>query len=610
MENKSTKKAPGPIRTGGIAALFVTAGTLGALGYFLAEPFAKSIITSSMEKAFGAETNIESVDLNWQPFGIAINQLQQADPDQLSQNLFEFNTASASVNLWELLLGNVLVDELTVDKLAFNTKRAQMGEAIVSDSPENQQEGDKSSVSGGLEVPSAKQLLAKADLITEKKAKQLKAVWGEENEALKTKLAALPSKDSLKSYEARWKEIENTKIKSLEDLEALKQKVDQLKADIKKDKSAIDELKSQYKLSKNNVDQAYSELKAAPDQDWDKIKSTLPIDDPSAVAISKLIFGDEVTGYIVKAEELYQIIKPIIDANKEVKAQDKLKANENETGVFVEFKLDQQWPSWMIKQLLLNVIAPNQQTYKVTGEEITSENYVRNTASRYAVDLVSERQGESFTLNGQYFINKKADITTEGDWVAKGIVINDKSLSDSDDLSIVMSNAELKGNGQFKWQEQLSSIHTIKFDDVVLSGDANTNLAKLTLDTLSKVSAFNLNVGVDGNISAPDVSIKSDLDNQINAAFKQQVSDRWVSVKAETKEKLNERVQTELNLNNDDLQKFNEIKAQYENAESNLKKFGQEQLDKFIDEKKSQYEDSVKDKLKDKLKGKLKDFGF
>ncbi len=620
MTEQTTKKQLGMFRLSGAGVLALVVGGTAAAGYFGAGPITKSILSSSLEKAIGAENNIESVQYQLQPFGIKINGLQQTDPDNLSQNLFEFKQASASLNVWELMLGQVLIEELKVDSLTFNTERTTAGELYVPEAVHT--EDSTSTISdfkNSIKVPSKDELLAKADLITEKKAKQLQTVWTSEKENVEQSLKNLPSKDSLKKYETQWQAIQNSEIKSLEDLEALKAKIKQLKADISKDKEAVAQIKSQYKTSKSNLDTAYSELKAAPAQDWSNIKEQLPIDDPSALAISKLLFGDEITGYITKAEEIYKTLKPFIDANREAKEQDKLSADLLTQGRDIDFTLVEKWPSWMVKSLLIDVIAPDGKAYRVEGNEINVESYVRNKPSLYSVNLVNmDGSEESFELSGQYFVDKASEFTSKGKWQLKNMAVDGKSLSKNKQMSLTMDQSLLNGDGTFAWQDKLESNHKLKFKNVKMSGEGDSQLANLTLDTLTKVSSFNLDIGVKGSLSSPSVSISSDLDNQLNSAFKEQVSERWDALQVETKQALKDKLTASLNSNSGNLEKFESLKAKLDNAEEEFKKYGKEQLDKLISDKKEalekklkdKAEQELKDKLKDKLKGKFKGFGI
>jgi uncharacterized protein (TIGR03545 family) len=610
------KTPPGMFRVSGLATFVILTAGVGAAGYFGTGPLLKSVLQSQLSQSIGAETNIEAVNVAWSSMGVEIVGFQQADPDQLSQNLVEFKRAAAKVDLFELLIGNVIVDDAAIEGLAFSTQRSEKAAVVEveeSEEPELEEE-EVIADDGGMSVPSVDDVLAKADLQTEAKAEQLKAVWKAEKAASEAAFKKLPTDDSLKSYEARWKEIENAKIKSLDDLKVLRDKIKSLKSDINNDKKALTAAKKQLKTSRAAIDVAYDELKAAPKQDWKNIKAQLPIDDPNAVAISKLLFGSEIAGYVEQAEWVYDKAKPFLAAKSD---KEKDPEPTQLSGKNIDFELAEQWPSWMVKNLTVDILSPSGLSFTATGKAITSESYVRDEPSEYVVKLNTTNSNRKFELVGNYYVDIESNVTAQGDWQASGLPIADKSLSNSKDLKLTMKSAEFSGKGAYATNNAvIDNQNSLNFAKVKMAGNASTELAKLTLSTLESVESFSLDIGLDGKMTKPDISIKSDLDNQLNSAVKKQVSERWQALESKTKDRLEQKVVSAISSNDGDLKRWNELKEKTDGLEASLKQYAQEKLDKFVSDKKSAYEeklkkeaeDKLKEKAKEKLKDKLKDF--
>ena len=536
--NEEQKKPKGLLRTPGLAALLVTVGGLGAGGYFFADSIAKFAIKQSLEVSIGAQTDIESVTVSWVPFGVTVNKLAQTDPASPANNLFSFNSFAAQIHPWEFLLGKYVIDNAQISDLQFGAKRQGVGEVFsakvnIDNSPSVSNKSEGAGISSdGLAIPSADELLAKLDLQTQVKAKAFEQVWKQEKQQIEQVFANLPDDKTLKSLKGDWKRLKSSDIKSLDDIKKLKKELKQVKQKIDKNKDAIKLAKGQYKTSKSKINIAYKELEQATKDDWKKVEAQIPLNDPNAVAISKMLFGDEIAGYVQTGQEYWQKAQPYIAEHKANKEAEALKKQEADTGSNITFVLEKNWPDWIVNNLEVSITS-QQQSYQLLAKEVNIQSYVRNLPSTYQVKLA-----DNFELNGQYFVDKQSQFSTEGDWLVTKMPVPEKSLSNSSDLSLNMQQAVLNGNGRYNYQQSLQAIGNLTFEQTQFVGNASTKLAKLTLDTLSGVKQFDLNLEVKGQPTSPDIDISSNLDSQLNKAFKNAFNNQWSQVKQEAKTKL------------------------------------------------------------------------
>jgi len=628
---KEAAKPKGMIRPAGIATLAILVGGVGAGTYFFADSLAHYGITTALAKSIGAEANIEEVKVDWHPLGLKINSLQQTDPASPQTNLFQFESASLKMNLGELLLGKYIISDISVTGLKFGSARNTPGSVFkaLEDTETGVQKQETSATadeSSGLDIPSVDELLAKADLLTEKKARALEKVWAEEKVAVQQAIDALPDKSRLKKYAQDWRAIKNIKIKSVDDLNLLKQKLKQLKSDVKADKSSLKVAKAQVKASRKELDVAYKELKAAPKQDWQNIKQQLPIDDPNAIAISRVLFGEEIAGYLETAQKYYLKAKPYIDAHKEVKDNSKISAGveQGAYGENIEFALEKPYPDWLVENLEMSAQVSAQDTYKVGAQNITAQTYILGKPATYQIASVGTKQQEpAFELGGKYSIAQTGMFSTDGEWQLNGHKLSPKSLSKSKNLTVKLEEGAVNGIGSYSYTDELNSKSKLNFVETKFDGSSDSEIADLTLNTLKGVKTFDLDVSVTGKLDSPDTSIRSNLDNRLNKAFKQAVKQRWTQVEDDTKQALASKLQNSLDLNNAELAKLQDMDLNIDNIEVQLKNYGQGKLDKIVKDKQKKYEEEVKakakaelkkqenklkDKLQDKLKDKLKDF--
>lgn len=600
-DEKAVKKQ-GALRVSGVAALvaIIATGTIG--GYLFAGDIAKFAIKQGMELSFGAQTDIDSVEVSWAPFGITVNQLAQTDASAPNQNLFELEQASAQVDLWQLLLGKYVMERLEVEKLAMSTQRAEPGK--VYESLIKQAELDKlpeqSAQKLGISVPTTEQLLAALDLQTEKKGRALEQVWQQEKPKLDQAFKQLPNKQTIKELKQDWQRLTDNELKSLDDLAKLEKQLKQIKAKVDKEKVALQQAKAQYKDSKAKLDFAYDELQQAAKDDWRKVEQQVPFNDPNAVAIAKMLFGPEIASYLEQAQAIWQKAQPYIEQHKQQKAAEQQAVEQKwGSGKDIAFTLEHELPDWLVKELKVSALVAGNM-YQLSGSDINIQSYLLNKPSLYQVALA-----EQFKLSGQYFVDQSLKFDTSGDWQATGLALSDKSLSDSTDLTLALASANVNGQGKYAYSDQLTASSKLSFAKTDFVGDASTKLAKLTLDTLESVEGFNLEIDLSGQATDPSINIKSDLDRQLGGAFKSALSSEWDKVKDNTQVKLQNKLKQQFNL--DDTE-FSELGQTLAGFDKDFSVFGSGSVDDVLKQQKKKYQDKLKDKAKDKLKDKLKSF--
>lgn len=604
QEQKNVKPAKGLFRLSGLAALVATVGVLGGGTYLFADSIAKTVIKQSMQVTFGAQTDLEQVTVNWSPFGIVIEGLAQTDAKTPTQNLFAIERASAQVDLWEWLLGNYVIEQAQISKLMLGSARSQPGtvyrpltEVIKAQKDQVLSSGEEAA---SIALPSADEILARLDLQTEKKGRALEQTWQTEKPKLEKALAQLPNKAVLSELKADWKTLTSNKLKSLDDIQQLERQLTALKAKIDQQKQGLKQAKVQYKDSKAKLDKGYAELKQAAKDDWAKVEAQVSMQNPNAVAIAKLLFGPEVAGYLNTAQQYWQQAQPYLAQHKAEKEAEQAEVESRwDNAKDIEYTLDNPYPSWLIRELDASILLSNQ-LYQITGSEINTQSYVRNLPTNYRVNLA-----EQFTLTGQYFVDQAEHFTTEAKWQITGMPVQQKTLSDSSDLTLALTSAKLNGSGRLNYDKQISSASRFGFTETTFNGKADTKLAKLTLDTLSNVSEFDLQVAVSGQLQQPDIEIKSDLDKQLTGAFKSAFNAQWANVKADTRKKLDAKLKAQFNLDDTELAQMNK---QLEGVELDFDSFGSGSVEDIIKQQTKAFEDKLKDKAKDKLKEKLKGF--
>lgn len=617
-------KPKGLIRVGGIGTLTV----LTAAIYFGIAPAIKFGIQTSMESAFGAQADIESVEVQWQPFVVDIKGVQQTDPNAPHQDIFALQQAKINVRPWDFLLGRTIINDLQITGLKFHQPRKVPGQVFntaeaVADSEQSAVTTEHSDAGvdeaqGGLEIPTSEELLGNTQLQTELKAKNFQSVWQQESAAIKSMYANLPDKSAAKNYDKQWQEIEDSEIKSLDDLKQLREKVSLLKAQINADRKKIKAAKGQYKLSKQNVDLAYQELKAAPGQDWQTIKQKLPIDDPNAVAISRVLFGDDIAGYLDQGIAYYETAKPYIDKYKANKAAQQTEIKPKE-GEYFSFELNEPLPAWLIVNADVS-LSLEQKSWQLNATDITADSTVRDKPGRYQLTQFTQ-PSQKFVLDGQFFAVPNKGLTTQGTWQLNNATLKNYDVAKDDNFTLALASASIDGSGNYAFDKELSSQHEFRFTQSRFEGDGQGKFASVLLDSLTKIDQFNIELVAKGKLLKPQVSLDSNLDDKVSKSFSRAFSQELKKVEQQTKAELQSKVTNYIEEKAPQLVKLQNLERDIDQWESSLKDKAEEKLDKLIGDKKQaledklkkQAEDKIKDKIdedeiKDKLKDKLKDF--
>lgn len=587
-------------RLSGAAALVGTIGVIGVSSYLFADDIAKYAIVNSMETTFGAQTDIAQVELTWAPFGLTIHQLAQTDQASAQHNLFEFEQASVQLDLWQLLLGKYIMEQVSVDKLAFATERQQPGEVYqpVLDKEAIESISNQAGQALSFSVPTAEQLLANLDLQTEVKGRALEQVWQQEKPKLEQAFKQLPDKQKLEQLKQQWRKLTDSKLKSLDDLAQLKKQLEQIKAELEQEKQSLQTARQQYQDSKQKLDHAYQELQQAAKDDWRKVEQTIPFNDPNAVAIAKLLFGPEVAGYVDQAQTLWVKVQPYMQQQTEQKQQaEQAEAQKWASSKEISFAMAGELPDWLVRQLRVSVLR-DEKLFQVSGTDINLQSYKLEQPSLYQVKLA-----DKFDLSGQYFVTRSAQISTSGHWQASGLQFDNKTLSDSDSLNLSLASAKVSGKGDYRYQDNWNSTNQFGFSETKFQGEASTKLAKLTLDTLTQVDSFALDLALSGTPEEPSIDIKSDLDKQLGKGLTSAFNQQWQGVKSSTKSQLQDKLKQQFNLTDTDLGKFANVLG---GLDKDFSSFGS--VDDVIEQQKKKYQNKLKDKAKDKLKEKLKGF--
>jgi uncharacterized protein (TIGR03545 family) len=589
----------------------------------LAAPYlVKSSIESLGSKAAGAKVEVDSVGLSLAPLGLSLQGFRVANADKPMENLVEFERAVADLELGPLFLGKGIIQDLSIDALQFNTPRTVSGalESASSSSGsgsgfDSGRDGDGKSAekapSALDKLPSAEELLAREKLKTEAAGKAFQQTYKTRKVELDDALEQVPSEQDLKQYEDDVRAIVSGDLKSLEDFQQRKAKLDALKKQFEKDRKALKHARTVIGETRSEVGQRLKDLKAAPGEDLANLKQKYQLNATGAANLSQLLFGPEVGEWAHQALYWYEMIKPYLNSGSEsapVEAEP-----ERPKGRFVHFPTSDPWPEFLVRHTGISAITPRG-NLAIQGRDLTHQQAVLGRPSRVDVngDELDRIKALKANLTLDHRVAPGRDTAT--------LDVQDWQV-DSADLGVggtqlEAAQAQLQGMAQVSGDQLISKMDA-QFGQAQFSGDGQTVFAKELLLALKTIDQFTVHAEANGDVLTPAVELGSDLDRRLNAAFGKRLKQQQDKLEARLKSKLNARIDefagpyaSELKaLNNTDAslnERFDQLQAlaseKLEDFAAQQKRKAEEKAKAKADEEKQRLKDKAEDELKNSLK--------
>ena len=450
-----------------------------------------------------------------------------------------------------------------------------------------------------MQLPDIKALLDDRNLLTVKATTQLQDSYKAEQAKLKALKTQLPNKAKLKSYQDKVEALGKMKVSSLADIEKIKTEFDKIKVEFKTDQALIKKAKQQVLNSKKILAQQINELKNAPTKDWQQIEKTYQLDSIDTEDFAHIIFGEKARDYVQKAQWAYDKVAPLMANMKGDDTVSEVKSHAN--GRFIFFKEESPLPVILIKKALFS-IQLEQGEVTVTGSELTHQHWMRGKES--LININSIDNGE-LKLNSNFKLTQSGDFSTNGEWLVNDRILSNTELTQSKALTLSLSAAQLDGIGSFNLVNgEVEATNQLSLKQASYQGEAKSKITKLLLDTIKSLDSLTVDVGVNGELSKPNFTIASSLNEALTGAFKQQVSGKLGDFKKKVNKGLNEKLTNAMKLGDSQSAELLDLEALLTDSDKALADLKNSDI---VKQQQKKLEDKVKNKAKDKLKNKLGD---
>jgi uncharacterized protein (TIGR03545 family) len=540
----------------------------------------KSLAQNALGDASGAEVNLESVDHSFFPFGLTLSRLQATDNVNPIRNKVEIALLKADVDFMPLLNKKLIVNELIVQDVEFDTKRASAGEVFVQ--PDAQ--ASNFAFPTLADLPSVDEVLAKSPLKTTAAVVEAQKVVEEYKQPIQDKYAALPSKDKLSAYKERLEALKETDYKNPVELAAAKKEFDEIKEAIKKDKDNISEFVDLAKEAKAASASSVSALKSAPQEDYALLKGLVAGDEGAIGQVTQHLFGE-------KAKMYTQGL---------LLAMDMLSGDSDET-VVEKTAVDDGLPNVWIKKAAINIKWQDEQI-KTDWQNITDQHAIVGNPTTFLINSSKANNWNKIDLKGSFEIIQ-GKVNSVQNWDINGLVLDAVELVPAESkqkLNALLESGILASKGGLNVVDgKISGSSVFDLSALKLKATGNNDLTSAIAEIISGLSELELVTDFSGKLTNPSIKVKSDLDKKMLQALSSGLTGNSSGKLGELKSKLNAKVAEQLGQSGEQLASVDALLSAAQGDSESLNELLKAQMSNALDKKK----DKLLNKLSDKLLG-------
>ncbi len=599
------------IRWPGLIAFVLLFGTLFVFGYFFATSFVKNSIEDYGSEAVGAQVNVDSVNLTVSPLGMRVNRLQVTNPDAPMTNAVEIQGMAFELAFWNLLMGQVIIDEMSVDGIRFNTPRSSSGAIAKKAEPESKEPSLMDEIKG--ELPTADEIMARETLLTEVRSEELKTLYEQHSKILDESKTGLMDQKQLEAYQAEITKLTTEKLESLEDFNKRKERLSEINKELKKEKEKIAQAKSAYSTAYKELSEKLKEVKSAPSEDLANLKSKYSLDEGGATNITRLLFGNEAGEWTETGLAWYEKAKPYLEATQE----EEVKEVERQGGRYIHFGGVESLPDFLLREARMDIVlAAGHLDGKL--KDVTHQPEILGRPITLSINGTQLKGYDSMHLNAEFNHIDPKNAFDKAEFKVKKMEINQFKVSGNESfkLSLDKAKADITGTALIKNGKLKMKVDTL-FSEAQFKSGATSGTAKQIGQLLETIHQFTITVNAKGNLKSLDTSFDSSLDSEMKKALNAKIDAKQAELEAQLKAKLQAKLTESTGSYSEDLNATLAGDGGLDAKQKQLEELAKAKLNSWEDQQKAELEaqkkaekQKAKKEAEQKAKEKLKSLGF
>lgn len=578
------------VRKSGWLIFLVLLGAVLALVYLVVGPAIRLGMVYSLERATGAEVNIAKASLSLTPLAINIHDLQVTDKEQPTHNLVRFDRAQVALEVWPALLGYYVINDLSVDGMAYGTERSSPGK--VYDRPEDesdeQEKVDLAEVLQ-LDLPDADELLARANLQTVAKGEALEQQASTQKMQLEGLKSQLPNEENLARIEASIQALTDSGVESPADLATKREQLGALQDELRAERDALRQVRQGLRQSRDLLQQSVTELQEASASDWQQLQELANISEGGLAPISQILLGDLWGERIAQLETVYRLVRPYIP--------DSFGGEESPEGPTLPNRIlplpAQPYPNFWVKNARIHWLMGGGEA-TIQMQDITAQHDIIDAVTRFSMDVQDLPQLSALQLDGDFEIAEH--MVTNLTWQLDGLSL-DKQVIGSGESALEMASGLLMSTGSLELVDnRLNQEAQVRLEQPEFGVEGNRYIQQLA-ELLNQQDAIPVTLSASGLVSRPDVSVRSSLDQVIGDALLGEAKEKVADLQQDLRTKLDNELQQQLGAQEDWRAMLNQQEGEAEAVEDRI----EEMLAAQLGDLKEDATDRLREGLRDRI---------
>lgn len=570
-------------RWSGLIAFVVVLTLITVIGVLFLDSWVKSGLETGGTRVHGAEVNVASVDLSLSPLGFDIRGVQVTDKENPERNLFELGTARLAMDLPKLFLGKISIDDLTVSGMSGGTERSEPGHIVPVDTSDSgpgvaQRARDAAasradSARAALPEPAeaVNQALTQTRAATDQAGNTFESSRSEVGSALNN----LPDDASIEQYDERIEALRGRSLNSLDAIRTTRADLEELQSQAVEDQLSVAAARQAANSAVSESREALEAALEAPAEDWAALREAYPLNQASAVRAGRLLLGDAIFDRYDQARKYYTQAAPWLRRLAPSGGEQEEEGPARLDGRYVRFDTPNPTPNFLLRQGLIS-FETDGWPWSLTMSQVTGQQ--RLTGEPVTLQLMRGEEGDEAMRIDAVLDRRQPTTIDRFDVIGRDLAFSPRSL-DLGGVNVDWAPGTVDMGGEVTVTgDQVDGRIELNFSGSVFEAEGDGQIAAALGDALEGITEFDIGIRVTGDVSAPELALTSDLDNQIQSALSAALRaeyNRWLET---TKARLDAEVET---LTAPLQARFDEIEEQGDAVREQADEFQQQVMDRL-----------------------------
>ncbi|MCC5854545.1 MAG: TIGR03545 family protein [Idiomarina sp.] len=534
-------------------------------------------LSAGLSRVNGAEVNIASVDLNWSPFSVTLQELQITDPEVPELNRFAAEELRAEVMFWDLFIGRVHITDLRANGITFGSERAQAGRVRATERDgEDAMDWRDRLAQFDIQLPGVEEVLGRADIRTPALSAEAEERFEARERAFRRVREELPSTSKVEDYQKRFEALSESRPRTPQELNRAREQFRELQRGMRDDRERVNAFLEVSREGARGTQEDIEALRNAYQHDLDRARALFSADQGSLTELTGILFGAQVQQWAEYGFMVFDFIAPLLQSAQEDQEQPSRWA-----GRFIDFDRNNR-PTFLVENAELS-LGLEVGDIRMQIRDLTWQHAILGRPSTFELSSADSPWWRALRLDGDLFIGAEGSISGGQRWALEQARLDDLALVEQRQFSAALQRAVLNSQGELRIDGgALRGQGRLLFTEAAFATGGEASWARYFEQALQGIQRFDIDLGVRGELARPRLSLQSDLDNQLasimNRMVREEADLRLASVRTELNE-TTQRLQGELQ---PWLERAQAIQSQATDYESKLTELLRVEFDELI----------------------------